>query len=69
MKVQCDYCNHASASLFCFADEAALCDGCDRKIHRANKVASKHRRFSLVHPLSGQAASQLHPPAPLCDIC
>ncbi|KAJ3706604.1 hypothetical protein LUZ61_010309 [Rhynchospora tenuis] len=69
MKVQCDYCNFAAASLFCFADEAALCDSCDRKIHRANKVASKHRRFSLLQPSSGQAASQLHPPTPLCDIC
>ena len=65
MKVQCDVCAAEAASVFCCADEAALCDACDRRVHRANKLAGKHRRFSLLHPSS--SSSQL--PPPLCDIC
>ncbi|KAF5443879.1 hypothetical protein F2P56_036401 [Juglans regia] len=60
MKIQCDVCNKGEATVFCPADEAALCDGCDGSIHHANKLAGKHTRFSLIHP-SKQA--------PLCDIC
>ncbi|OEL15621.1 B-box zinc finger protein 21 [Dichanthelium oligosanthes] len=70
MKVQCDVCAAEAASVFCCADEAALCDSCDRRVHRANKVAGKHRRFSLLNPApssSGSAAQQQ--PPPLCDIC
>ncbi|KAL9330471.1 hypothetical protein ACSQ67_000081 [Phaseolus vulgaris] len=59
MKIQCDVCNKHDASVFCTADEAALCDGCDHRIHHANKLASKHQRFSLLRP-------KQHP---LCDIC
>lgn len=61
MKIQCDVCNKKEAIVFCSADEAALCHGCDQGVHHANKLASKHHRFSLLHP----------PPslAPLCDIC
>ncbi|XP_047155802.1 B-box zinc finger protein 21-like isoform X2 [Vigna umbellata] len=61
MKIQCDVCNEHQASLFCIADEAALCDDCDHRVHHANKLASKHHRFSLTHP------SAKH--FPLCDIC
>ncbi|KAG5018244.1 hypothetical protein AAZX31_06G025200 [Glycine max] len=61
MKIQCDVCNKQQASLFCTADEAALCDGCDHRVHHANKLASKHQRFSLSHP------SAKH--FPLCDVC
>ncbi|KAJ1401334.1 B-box-type zinc finger [Sesbania bispinosa] len=61
MKIQCDVCNKHEASLFCTADEAALCDGCDHRVHHANKLASKHQRFSLNHP------SPKH--FPLCDVC
>ncbi|KAF3322431.1 putative salt tolerance-like protein [Carex littledalei] len=67
MKVQCDGCGTEAASVFCCADEAALCDTCDRRVHRANKLASKHRRFSLLHP-SSLSSSSAQPP-PLCDIC
>ncbi|KAL1324217.1 hypothetical protein HN51_034382 [Arachis hypogaea] len=61
MKIQCDVCHKVEASFFCPSDEAALCHGCDRTIHCANKVATKHTRFSLHHPNSKDA--------PLCDIC
>ncbi|PRQ27136.1 putative transcription factor interactor and regulator Znf-B family [Rosa chinensis] len=62
MKIQCDVCNKDDASVFCTADEAALCDGCDHRVHHANKLASKHQRFSLIHPSSSKES-------PLCDIC
>ncbi|KAG6529701.1 B-box zinc finger protein 20-like [Zingiber officinale] len=58
MKILCVVCLKEEASVFCCADEAALCDACDQRVHRANKVAGKHRRFSL--------SAQSHP---LCDIC
>ncbi|CAM8932437.1 unnamed protein product [Rhodiola kirilowii] len=61
MKIQCDVCAAEQATVFCTADEAALCDRSDHKVHQANKLAKKHRRFSLVHPSCNEA--------PLCDIC
>ncbi|KAL0432386.1 UNVERIFIED_CONTAM: B-box zinc finger protein 21 [Sesamum latifolium] len=61
MKIQCDVCEKDEASLFCVADEAALCTACDHRVHHANKLAGKHQRFSLHHPSPKQA--------PLCDIC
>ncbi|KAI7727762.1 hypothetical protein M8C21_013152 [Ambrosia artemisiifolia] len=60
MKIQCDMCEKKEASVYCTADEASLCNGCDRRVHHANKLASKHLRFSL-HTSSDQP--------PLCDIC
>ncbi|XP_078167561.1 B-box zinc finger protein 21-like isoform X2 [Carex rostrata] len=69
MKLLCDFCSVEAASLFCFADEAALCNSCDYKIHQANKVASKHCRFSFLHPSSDDQAASSHQQAPLCDIC
>ncbi|KAI3464884.1 hypothetical protein Pfo_021547 [Paulownia fortunei] len=61
MKIQCDVCDKDEASVFCVADEAALCATCDHRVHHANKLAGKHQRFSLHHPSPKQA--------PLCDIC
>ncbi|KAK4486816.1 hypothetical protein RD792_006595 [Penstemon davidsonii] len=61
MKIQCDVCDKDEASVFCVADEAALCSACDHRVHHANKLAGKHQRFSLHHPSPKQI--------PLCDIC
>ncbi|KAL6982721.1 hypothetical protein U1Q18_016110 [Sarracenia purpurea var. burkii] len=61
MKIHCDVCNKDEASVFCSADDAALCDACDHRVHHANKLAGKHLRFSLLHPSAKQF--------PLCDIC
>nr|GMC50353.1 B-box zinc finger protein 20 [Ipomoea batatas] len=61
MKIQCDACHNHEASFYCVADEAALCSACDHRVHHANKLASKHQRFSLLHPSAKQG--------PLCDIC
>lgn len=64
MKVQCDACQRAEASVFCCADEAALCMKCDSKVHDANKLASKHQRLSLLEPRSSSSTDSLR-----CDIC
>ena len=61
MKIRCDVCDQAEASVFCYADEAALCHGCDLHVHRANKLAGKHSRFSLIQPMKKDS--------PRCDIC
>ncbi|XP_071689054.1 B-box zinc finger protein 20-like [Rutidosis leptorrhynchoides] len=60
MKIQCDMCEKMEASVYCTADEASLCHGCDRRVHHANKLASKHHRFSL-----NNSSDQ----PPFCDIC
>lgn len=61
MKIQCDVCSKDEASVFCVADDAALCAACDHRVHHANKLAEKHQRFCLLHPSPKQA--------PICDIC
>ncbi|KAK4778910.1 hypothetical protein SAY86_006438 [Trapa natans] len=61
MKIRCDVCAKDEAAVFCTADEAALCGGCDHRVHHANKLASKHQRFSLLSPSSKDL--------PVCDIC
>ncbi|KAK3414495.1 hypothetical protein EUGRSUZ_H00366 [Eucalyptus grandis] len=60
MKIQCDVCERAPATMICCADEAALCAKCDVEVHAANKLASKHQRL-LLHSLSTKL--------PVCDIC
>lgn len=60
MKIQCDVCEKAPATVICCADEAALCAQCDTEVHAANKLASKHQRLLL------QTLSNKLPP---CDIC
>ncbi|KAL5543157.1 hypothetical protein UlMin_010867 [Ulmus minor] len=60
MKIQCDVCEKAPATLICCADEAALCAKCDVEVHAANKLASKHQRL-LLQCLSNKL--------PKCDIC
>lgn len=44
MPKPCDACQVASAVVYCRADTAFLCIGCDQKVHRANKLASRHER-------------------------
>ncbi|KAL8216152.1 hypothetical protein R6Q57_022989 [Mikania cordata] len=61
MKIQCDVCNNTPATVYCSADEAALCSACDHRVHHANKLAGKHPRFSLLHPSPDKS--------PVCDIC
>ncbi|KVH93120.1 Zinc finger, B-box, partial [Cynara cardunculus var. scolymus] len=60
MKIQCNVCEVAEATVLCCADEAALCWACDEKVHAANKLASKHQRVPL---------SNSNNQMPKCDIC
>ncbi|KAL5702904.1 hypothetical protein ACHQM5_028065 [Ranunculus cassubicifolius] len=60
MKIQCDVCEKAQATVICCADEAALCAKCDVEVHQANRLASKHQRL-LLDSLSNKL--------PKCDIC
>uniref|UniRef100_A0A0E0E6B0 B box-type domain-containing protein n=1 Tax=Oryza meridionalis TaxID=40149 RepID=A0A0E0E6B0_9ORYZ len=70
MRVQCDVCAAEPAAVLCCADEAALCSACDRRVHRANRLASKHRRLPLVHPSSSSSSGDGGAAAaPLCDVC
>lgn len=55
----CDACESAVATVFCAADEAALCRVCDDKVHMCNKLASRHVRVGLAAPSA----------VPRCDIC
>ncbi|WVZ78537.1 hypothetical protein U9M48_026232 [Paspalum notatum var. saurae] len=66
MQVRCDVCGTDPAAVLCCADEAALCSACDRRVHRANKLADKHRRVALLQPSGEESAA---PAAPLCDVC
>ena len=43
----CDVCALGTAVVFCAADNANLCSGCDREIHEANAVSAKHVRVPL----------------------
>ncbi|KAJ0972917.1 hypothetical protein J5N97_020876 [Dioscorea zingiberensis] len=67
MKIQCDVCERAEAALLCCADEAALCWGCDEKVHAANKLAGKHQRVPLLSNSSNPSSKSS--PNPTCDIC
>ena len=60
MKIQCDVCEKAQATVICCADEAALCAQCDVVVHEANRLASKHQRLHL---------DTLSNKLPKCDIC
>ena len=59
MRTVCDVCESAAATLFCAADEAALCRPCDEKVHMCNKLANRHVRVGLADPSD----------VPRCDIC
>eukprot|EP00262_Sarcandra_glabra_P009436 TRINITY_DN2381_c0_g1_i1.p1 TRINITY_DN2381_c0_g1~~TRINITY_DN2381_c0_g1_i1.p1 ORF type:complete len:297 (-),score=41.26 TRINITY_DN2381_c0_g1_i1:374-1264(-) len=61
MKIQCNACEAAEASVLCCADEAVLCWACDDKVHAVNKLSSKHQRVSLSNSSSNQMSK--------CDIC
>ncbi|KAG9455998.1 hypothetical protein H6P81_000506 [Aristolochia fimbriata] len=53
----CDSCKSAAALLFCRADSAFLCIGCDVKVHGANKLASRHERVWMCEVCEQAPAS------------
>ncbi|PIA63365.1 hypothetical protein AQUCO_00201005v1 [Aquilegia coerulea] len=40
----CDSCRAAACAVFCRADSAYLCTGCDARMHGANQLVSRHER-------------------------
>jgi len=57
----CEVCEQAPASVTCKADAAALCFTCDRDIHSANPLASRHERVPIYDAEEAEAASWLLP--------
>ncbi|XP_022771006.1 zinc finger protein CONSTANS-LIKE 13-like [Durio zibethinus] len=53
----CDYCNQPKALLYCRADSAKLCFSCDREVHSANQLFSRHSRSQLCDSCDNSPAS------------
>ncbi|XP_062192837.1 zinc finger protein CONSTANS-LIKE 4-like [Phragmites australis] len=69
----CELCG-AAARVYCSADEATLCWGCDAQVHGANFLVARHARALLcrgcARPTPWRAAGpRLGPTASLCDRC
>ncbi|CAD6266031.1 unnamed protein product [Miscanthus lutarioriparius] len=69
----CELCG-ATARVYCGADEATLCWGCDAQVHGANFLVARHTRALLcrgcARPTPWRAAGpRLGPTASLCDRC
>ncbi|XP_008789696.2 zinc finger protein CONSTANS-LIKE 4 [Phoenix dactylifera] len=54
---RCDSCKGSPALLFCRADAAYLCGTCDARVHRANKLASRHERVWMCEVCEQAPAS------------
>ncbi|XWS76500.1 hypothetical protein CRYUN_Cryun01aG0181700 [Craigia yunnanensis] len=53
----CDYCNQSKALLYCKADSARLCFSCDREVHSANQLFTRHSRSQLCDACDKSPAS------------
>lgn len=53
----CDYCGDSMALLYCRADSAKLCFSCDREVHSANQLFTKHTRSQLCDACDEAPAS------------
>ncbi|KAG6715664.1 hypothetical protein I3842_04G005900 [Carya illinoinensis] len=67
----CDTCRSAACSVFCRADSAYLCTGCDARIHAANRVASSHERVWVCEACERAPAAFIckADAASLCSTC
>ncbi|KAK8445919.1 hypothetical protein SEVIR_9G407900v4 [Setaria viridis] len=67
----CDYCGVAAAAVYCRADAARLCLPCDRHVHGANGVCSRHARAPLCADCRAAAAVFRHAASAafLCSNC
>ncbi|WJX80891.1 ZINC FINGER protein [Trifolium repens] len=67
----CDTCRSAPCAVFCRADSAYLCAGCDAQIHAANRVASRHERVWVCEACERAPAAFLckADAASLCSSC
>lgn len=71
MPKPCDACQSSSAVLYCRADAAYLCAGCDTKVHSANKLAQRHERVWMcdVCEVSPAVVTCKADAAALCVAC
>ncbi|XP_020580625.1 zinc finger protein CONSTANS-LIKE 13-like isoform X2 [Phalaenopsis equestris] len=71
--VLCDSCDSECAVVFCRADSARLCLACDREVHAANTVSSRHNRSLLCDSCASAPATIFCPTSPhrlvLCSSC
>lgn len=67
----CDTCRVAACTVYCRADSAYLCSGCDATIHAANRVASRHERVWVCEACERAPAAFLckADAASLCTAC
>ncbi|CAM0911088.1 unnamed protein product [Alopecurus aequalis] len=72
-KGPCELCG-AAARVYCSADDATLCWGCDAQVHGANFLVARHARALLcrgcARPTPWRAAGpRLGPTASICELC
>ena len=72
-KGACELCG-AAARVYCGADDATLCWGCDAQVHGANFLVARHARALLcrgcARPTTWRAAGpRLGPTASICELC
>ncbi|CAK7335185.1 unnamed protein product [Dovyalis caffra] len=67
----CDTCHAAACTVYCRADSAYLCAGCDARVHAANRVASRHERVWVCEACERAPAALLckADAASLCTTC
>ncbi|KAL5741650.1 hypothetical protein ACOSP7_028382 [Xanthoceras sorbifolium] len=67
----CDTCRSAACTVYCKADMAYLCGGCDARVHAANRVASRHERVFVCEACEQAPAAFLckADAASLCAAC
>ncbi|KAF0907749.1 hypothetical protein E2562_020491 [Oryza meyeriana var. granulata] len=67
--VQCDFCGGLAAVVYCRADSARLCLPCDRHVHGANTVSTRHGRAPLCSACRAAAAAFRRSARFLCSNC
>lgn len=60
----CDSCIKKRARFYCAADDAFLCQACDRLVHSANSLARRHERVRLKTVSYTTKSSEDFPPPP-----
>ncbi|XP_026193312.1 uncharacterized protein LOC34622905 [Cyclospora cayetanensis] len=76
----CDNCQDFPAAIWCPADTAKLCEGCDERLHTTNQLVSRHIRVPLneMPKLSGRCKQHMNETceafctmchAPVCRLC
>ncbi|CAI9783999.1 unnamed protein product [Fraxinus pennsylvanica] len=53
----CDFCGEQRSMVYCRSDAACLCLSCDRNIHSANALSSRHSRTLVCERCNSQPAA------------